>query len=211
MLDTLLVQYNPDGSIIYDNNIILSAGSSGRLPFSYVELDLDFCTNMFGASPCTATGSGDAKCFNTFATCKDTANFSRATRTYRFCSTSGGKVPIGLDAIPCLVGINITPAVIDAGKGLGLRASCEITLRDFPHSDIRIDLYVDGRTYIPINQGSFFGKFKARNPYYNGRVMRVYSGYLEDDGSFDILNFEKRTYFLDGFDGIDANGIEDYR
>lgn len=207
MLDTLLVQYNPDGSIIYDNNIILSAGSSGRQPFSYVELDLDFCTNMFGASPCTATGSGDAKCFNTFATCKDTANFSRATRTYRFCSTSGGKVPVGLDAIPCLVGINITPAVIDAGKGLGLRASCEITLRDFPHSDIRIDLYVDGRTYIPINQGSFFGKFKARNPYYNGRVMRVYSGYLADDGSFDILNFEKRTYFLDGFDGIDANGI----
>lgn len=207
MLDTLLVQYNPDGSIIYDNNIILSAGSSGRQPFSYVELDMDFCANVFGTSPCTATGSGDAKCFNTFATCKDTANFNRATRTYRFCSTSGGKVPVGLDAIPCLTGINITPAVIDAGKGLGLRASCEITLRDFPHSDIRIDPYVDGRTYIPINQGSFFGKLKARNPYYNGRVMRVYSGYLEDDGSFDISNFEKRTYFLDGFDGIDANGI----
>lgn len=207
MLDTLLVQYNPDGSIIYDNNIILSAGSSGRQPFSYVELDLDFCANVFGSAPCTASGTGNAKCFNTFISCLDTANFSSTVKTYRFCSISGGKVPVGLDAIPCLVGINITPAVIDAGKGLGLRASCEITLRDFPHSDIRIDPYVDGRTYIPINQGSFFGKFKARNPYYNGRVMRVYSGYLADDGSFDILNFEKRTYFLDGFDGIDANGI----
>ncbi len=207
MLDTLLVQYNPDGSIIYDNNIILSAGSAGRQPFSYVELDMDFCANVFGTAPCTATGSGDAKCFNTFISCLDTPNFNNTVKTYRFCSTSGGKVPVGLDAIPCLVGINITPAVIDAGKGLGLRAQCEITLRDFPHSDIRIDPYVDGRTYIPINQGSFFGKFKARNPYYNGRVMRVYSGYLEDDGSFDISNFEKRTYFLDGFDGIDANGI----
>ncbi len=50
MLDTLLVQYNPDGSIIYDNNIILSAGSAGRQPFSYVELDMDFCTNVFGTS-----------------------------------------------------------------------------------------------------------------------------------------------------------------
>jgi len=207
MLDTLLVQYNPDGSIIYDNNIILSAGSSGRQPFSYVELDMDFCANVFGTAPCTATGSGDAKCFNTFISCLDTTNFNNTVKTYRFCATSSGKVPVGLDAIPCLVGINITPAVIDAGKGLGLRASCEITLRDFPHSDIRIDPYVDGRTYIPINQGSFFGKFKARNPYYNGRVMRVYSGYLADDGSFDISNFEKRTYFLDGFDGIDANGI----
>jgi len=207
MLDTLLVQYNPDGSIIYDNNLLLSAGSAGRQPFSYVELDMDFCANVFGTAPCTATGSGDAKCFNTFISCLDTPNFNNTVKTYRFCATSSGKVPVGLDAIPCLVGINITPAVIDAGKGLGLRASCEITLRDFPHSDIRIDPYVDGRTYIPINQGSFFGKFKARNPYYNGRVMRVYSGYLEDDGSFDILNFEKRTYFLDGFDGIDANGI----
>ena len=207
MLDTLLVQYNPDGSIIYDNNVLLSAGSSGRQPFSYVELDLDFCANVFGSAPCTASGTGNAKCFNTFISCLDTANFSSTVKTYRFCSISGGKVPVGLDAIPCLVGINITPAVIDAGKGLGLRASCEITLRDFPHSDIRIDPYVDGRTYIPINQGSFFGKFKARNPYYNGRVMRVYSGYLADDGSFDILNFEKRTYFLDGFDGIDASGI----
>jgi len=181
--------------------------TANRQPFSYVELDLDFCANTFGAAPCTATGTGDAKCFNTFISCLDTPNFSSTVKTYRFCSTSGGKVPVGLDAIPCLVGINITPAVIDAGKGLGLRAQCEITLRDFPHSDIRIDPYVDGRTYIPINQGSFFGKFKARNPYYNGRVMRVYSGYLEDDGSFDISNFEKRTYFLDGFDGIDANGI----
>jgi len=181
--------------------------TANRQPFSYVELDLDFCANTFGSAPCTATGTGDAKCFNTFISCKDTPNFSSTVKTYRFCSTSGGKVPVGLDAIPCLVGINITPAVIDAGKGLGLRAQCEITLRDFPHSDIRIDPYVDGRTYIPINQGSFFGKFKARNPYYNGRVMRVYSGYLEDDGSFDISNFEKRTYFLDGFDGIDANGI----
>ena len=207
MLDTLLVQYNPDGSIIYDNNVLLSAGSAGRQPFSYVELDMDFCANVFGTAPCTATGSGDAKCFNTFISCLDTPNFNNTVKTYRFCATSSGKVPVGLDAIPCLVGINITPAVIDAGEGLGLRAQCEITLRDFPHSDIRIDPYVDGRTYIPINQGSFFGKFKARNPYYNGRVMRVYSGYLEDDGSFDISNFEKRTYFLDGFDGIDANGI----
>ena len=181
--------------------------TANRQPFSYVELDMDFCANVFGSSPCTATGTGDAKCFNTFISCQDQTNFSNTVKTYRFCSTSGGKVPVGLDAIPCLVGINITPAVIDAGKGLGLRASCEITLRDFPHSDIRIDPYVDGRTYIPINQGSFFGKFKARNPYYNGRVMRVYSGYLSSDGSFNIANFEKRTYFLDGFDGIDANGI----
>ena len=44
--------------------------------------------------------------------------------------------------IPCLRSISITPAEITAGKGLGLRAACAITMQDFPHSDIRIDPYV---------------------------------------------------------------------
>ena len=38
------------------------------------------------------------------------------TKTYRFCSPNGGKVPRGLDAIPCLRSISITPAEITAGK-----------------------------------------------------------------------------------------------
>ena len=95
--------------------------------------------------------------------------------------------------IPCLRSISITPAEITAGKGLGLRAACSITMQDFPHSDIRIDPYVSERTYIPINRGTYFGKLKARNPFYNGRIMRVYSGYLEQDSSFDAANFEVRT------------------
>ena len=38
------------------------------------------------------------------------------------------------------------------------------------------DPYVSERTYIPITRGTYFGKLKARNPFYNGRIMRVYSG-----------------------------------
>ena len=37
--------------------------------------------------------------------------------------------------------------------------------------------------------------------------MRVYSGYLEQDGSFDAANFEVRTYVIEQWDGIDTNGI----
>jgi hypothetical protein len=179
----------------------------GRQPFSYVELDLDFCANTFGVAPCTATGSGDAKCYNTYASCQDTANFNKITKTYRFCSPNGAKVPTGLDAIPCLRGITITPAEITAGQGLGLRAACSVSFQDFPHSDIRIDPYVTERTYKPIERGTFFGKLKARNPYYNGRIMRVYNGYLNDDGSFDIDNFERRTFVIEQWNGIDPNGI----
>ena len=54
---------------------------------------------------------------------------------------------------------------------------------------------------------TYFGKLKARNPFYNGRIMRVYSGYLEQDGSFNAANFEVRTYVIEQWDGIDTNGI----
>ena len=97
-------------------------------------------------------------------------------------------MPRGLDAIPCLrFYFNYPPAEITAGKGLGLRAVCAITMQDFPHSDIRIDPYVSERTYIPINRGTYFGKLKARNPFYNGRIMRVYSGYLDKTDHLMLL------------------------
>ena len=207
MLATLLVQYNPDGSLVFTDPYAEVQIKLGRQPFSYVELDLDFCANTFGVAPCTAIGSGDAKCYNTYASCQDTANFNRITKTYRFCSPNGAKVPQGLDAIPCLKSISITPAEITAGKGLGLRAACSVSFQDFPHSDIRIDPYVTERTYKPIERGTFFGKLKARNPFYNGRIMRVYNGYLNDDGSFDIDNFERRTFVIEQWNGIDPNGI----
>ncbi len=207
MLAWLLVQYNPDGTLVDAIPYLANQSSMGRQPFSYVEIDLDYCANAAGIAPCAAIETGDDKCYNTFASCNDTPNFNRATKTYRFCSANGARVPRGLDAIPCLRGLSITPAEIDAGKGLGLRAACSISLQDFPHSDIRVDPYVDERTYIPVNRGTYFGKLKARNPYYNGRVMRVYNGYLNDDGSFTADKFERRTYFIDGWDSVDASGI----
>ena len=207
MLATLLVQYNPDGSLVFTDPYAEAQIKLGRQPFSYIELDLDFCANTFGVAPCTATGSGDEKCYNTYASCQDTANFNKITKTYRFCSPNGARVPYGLDAIPCLKSINITPAEITAGQGLGLRAACSVSFQDFPHSDIRIDPYVTERTYKPIERGTFFGKLKARNPYYNGRIMRVYNGYLNDDGSFDVDNFERRTFVIEQWNGIDPNGI----
>lgn len=208
MLATLLTQYNPDGSVVPSSQYAVSSGSFGRQPFVFVEIDLDFCANVYGSAPCTASVgvTGEQRCFNTFATCQDQPNFALTTKTYRFCSTNGGRVPAGLDAIPCLDSMSDTPAAIDIKTGLGLRAAVSVTLTDFPHSDIRIDPYVSERGYIPLAQGSFFGRLRARNPYYNGRVMRVYTGYLNDDGSYSADQFERRTYFIESWDGISANG-----
>lgn len=207
MLSDLLVQYNPDGSLVYVNPYVENLSSFGRQPFNYVELELDFCANVAGVAPCTAIETGDAKCFNTFASCNDTANFNKTTKIYRFCSPNGARVPVGLDAIPCLKSISMSPAQIDAKNGMGLRASCDIRLQDFPHDDIRIDPYVNDRTYIPISQGTYFGKLKARNPFYNARIMRVYTGFLNTDGSFSANKFERRTFVIEAWDGLDALGV----
>lgn len=51
----------------------------GREPIQLVEILQPLCENEFGVSPCTATGTADTKCYNTRATCQDTANFALGT------------------------------------------------------------------------------------------------------------------------------------
>lgn len=47
----------------------------GREPVQIVELIQPRCANVHGVAPCTATQTGDAKCFNTRATCNDPDNY----------------------------------------------------------------------------------------------------------------------------------------
>jgi DNA-binding beta-propeller fold protein YncE len=61
--------------------------SAGREPIQIVELDLDKCALTYGVAPCQAAlgATGDIKCFNTRATCQDTANYDNTdTLTLRF-------------------------------------------------------------------------------------------------------------------------------
>jgi len=245
-----------------------------------VEIDLDFCSLNFGISPCAATGAGDAKCHNTFASCQDTANYdggkggkvfgiridvdgtaftfkrfdggsfigdgmesgsfvtalgfknsannntfeidsltddtiglepssgvvdetltftgsldTKNAKTYRFC-TSRSPHPVGIDAIPSISSVSVSPSVIDVKGGLGVRSSASVTLVDHPSSDIDIDPYYDERTYDPLERGTFWTKLRARNPDYQFRDMRVLSGYLNDDGSYDAANFQTRHYVI---------------
>lgn len=41
-----------------------------------VEIDVPRCVNTHGVSPCQATETGDAKCYNTRSTCNDLANYN---------------------------------------------------------------------------------------------------------------------------------------
>ena len=166
--------------------------------FWVIELDLDTCNLVYGSSPCSASVgvTGDQKCFNTAKTCQDRANYDRGTKTYRYC-TKRSPMPEGLDAIPSLKGApTISAAQINPSGGLGVRGGISLNFVDGPSNDVHIDPYVNERAYIPYETGTYWGKLRARNPFYNNRAIRAFTGYLVD-GVYDPANFQPRSYVIE--------------
>ena len=178
-----------------------------RSPLVVVDLVLDSCANTYGVAPCTAAGAVGSECNNTFFTCQDTANFNKTTKTYRFCENVAD-IPAGVAIFPALGKMNLAPTKIEP-NGIGQRASVTVTFKDFPHHDRGIDQYAGTRDYNATEQGSFFGKLKARNPHYINRKLVIRTGFIDPD-NFDTTfdsDFQTRTYFIERIDGPDANGI----
>jgi hypothetical protein len=177
------------------------AAKFGRIPTTFVECDMDFCANVYGNAPCTASVgvTGAAKCYNTYATCQDKPNFVKTTKTYRFCDQNAD-LPVGISAIPLLKSVSFASQEITPGKGLGVRGSVSVRLIDAPFPDTEIDPYWRERTYDTNNQGTFWGKFKARNPFYENRVLRVRRGYLS--APFSWTNFIDSVYVIEQLQGI---------
>jgi len=177
------------------------AAKFGRIPTIFVECDMDFCANVYGNAPCTAAVgvTGAAKCYNTYATCQDKPHFVKTTKTYRFCDQNAD-LPVGISAIPLLKSVIFASQEITPGKGLGVRGSVSVRLIDAPFPDTEIDPYWRERTYDTNNQGTFWGKFKARNPFYENRILRVRRGYLS--ANFSWANFIDSIYVIEQLQGI---------
>ena len=178
---------------------LTESAKSGRIPVVFVELDMDICTRTYGSSPCTAAigTTGTAKCYNTFATCQDTANFNKGVKTYRFCESSAS-IPVGVQAIPLLKSVTFAPQVITPGKGLGVRGSVTVRFSDAPWTDVDVDPYFADRATPAA--GTFWGRFRARNPYYEGRAIRILSGYITSPFTWDT--FQTRAYIIDSLSAV---------
>lgn len=195
---------------------------ANREPIEIVEIDVDYCNNTYGTAPCTAVLGTDGvrKCFNTFATCQDTVNFIKGTKTLRF-TNNRANLPKGYKSYPCLEDggvsafsstVNIAGTSENSGA-MGKRATVSAKLFDFPDDDIDFDKYVAGRIsgtaqtdeggYSPLTRGSFFSKLKSRFPHYTGRPMRVITGYV-DDGVMTISS--TRNYIITDIAGPDNDG-----
>ena len=176
----------------------------GKIPATILEVDLDQCSLTYGVAPCTASAGVGSECFNTRGTCQDTANYAKdaTDKTHTF-KTEDNNSPL-IEGIPALNKISSAPTKIVLGKGLGYRAKVTITLTDFTHHDRGVDPYVSTRSYDPESQGTYFGKLKARNPFYTGRAIRVKSGYETDP--YDAANFITRQYVIESFSGPNESG-----
>lgn len=168
-----------------------------RIPVAFIELDVDFCALRSGVGACTATQTGDDKCYNTYASCNDAANFDKTVKTYRFCEQNS-QLPVGLSAIPLIKNITFASQQITPNKGLGIRGSVSVSFFDGAWPDTEIDPYFRERS-AP-STGTFWGKFLARNPYYENRILRVRRGYLTT--GFNIDDCLDSVYVIDQLNGI---------
>lgn len=183
---------------------------SGKRAVQIVELYIDRCSRSYGVAPCTAAigVTGTKKCFNTFATCQDRANYDKTSVVYRFATTrvDGIQQPGDAPTFPTLASVESAPTVLTPGKGLGIRASVTVKIVDHPWTDIFCDPYPTSRSYTADNQGTFWGRFVTRNKYYEWRRLDVLTGFLEDDGSYNANNFVRRTYLITKISGPDPSG-----
>lgn len=125
-------------------------------------------------------------------------------KSYRFCKADE-EIPPSIGAIPSLIDINLAPTQLSVDGGLGKRASVTVMVQDHPHHDRDTDPYVTSRSYTPMERGTYWGKLKARNPYYQGRLLKIYTGYIGE--AFDLAeNFESRLYVIERIDGPDSKG-----
>lgn len=153
-----------------------------------------------------ANPTGEKKCFNTLVTCQDRPNFTNDPVTLRFAVPTDF-LPKGLfisDNIPNIKTIQFDPAVISLGKDLGQRATLTATFNDHRHSDAGegYDKYVPDRDYNPYEQGTYWGKFAARQPFVRGRPLRWITGNTDQ---FET-EMEVRHFVIDSFSGPTNNG-----
>ena len=185
-----------------------------------VEIDIERCSLTYASAPCTAVlgTTGVRKCYNCFANCQDTDNFTTSTETLRFAMNNDG-LPRDERIYPALAApVTTNPSMINLGGvsdktgALGKRARVTVRLQDFQNSDLWFDRYqserVDGTAqtdeggYDPGKRGTFFAKLRRRFPYYVGRSLRV----LEGEVGQALSAMRTRNYVISEWKGPDAAG-----
>lgn len=196
----------------------VSLGSDGSVPTGSAPLVFmsgtlsSWHTNKGAGGGFTLTGglvsgdfaTGDIKCFNSIKTCQDRLRFDEGDVTLRFAKPTD-YLPAEIEAIPSISTVDFTPAIVSLGVDIGQRATLSVSFKDHPHSDTGegYDKYLSSRDYDPYLQGTYWGKFRARQPFLRGRSLRWITGIVGDD----LSDMETRHFIIDSFDGPTPDGV----
>lgn len=185
----------------------------GRRPVVIVALRQPRCSNTFGVSPCTATGT--PKCYQCYWTCLDRENYNTdASITWLFTRENDDVDwlyeetgdDIRTNAIPMLISASTTSSRLNVGSSrtgespLGRRATGKIVVANRVWDDHVGDPYLADRPERdPVG---FWALFAARNPFTPGFEVTIYEGYsgqaLED--------MQSRLLNLEDISGPDGSG-----
>lgn len=181
-----------------------------RQSLVYSELDVPRCALRYGQTTgegtCPAVKGVDSEqeCWNTRATCPVPLSFVDTTVTIRYGQSSAYR-PKDIDCMPSLLSAEISPGTIKPGESLGERSTLTVVFQDGPHPDTGLgqyDFYRSERDYDPVAQGSYWGKFRARQQYLRGLPHRIKLGYVGQE----FADFESRSFFLESFEGPTLTG-----
>jgi len=199
--EQMFIQLLSGGSDSYTGD-----GSSGLYVFGAQAVLGENIGRYYTTTSAAHSGTVGEECTNTRVSCEDVPNYTKHLKEYIF-SQPRSNLPPGLNIFPHIQSeIAKSSTSITSGKGLGKRAIARVKIADFPHHDRGIDKYAKHRPYAPNEQGTFWGKFIARNPYYEGRTCRIYYGYLGD--SFNWDDFETQEYDITDIYGPDKGTID---
>lgn len=186
----------------------------GREPVTIVQLEQPRCSLRFGEAPCTATGT--PKCYQTYWTCKDKANYTPdGYIRWRFMAGEAGIYPlyeedgpnkISTNPLYMVESVSTTSTRINLGASregespFGTRAGVRVQMRDQQFDDHVGDFYLADRVDLP--DRNFWTVWKARNPFYPGMILTVFEGYRGQA----LSAMQSRLYLVNRVIGPDGNG-----
>jgi hypothetical protein len=109
-------------------------------PIRLVYLYLDYCGNVFGTSPCLATGT---PCFNTWKTCKYLSAFDNIGKTYKYSEVDAALPFKGIR--PYVKSVKLLPTEIKTNLTVNARVS--VTMVDELDQDIDTDPYLAAKGF----------------------------------------------------------------
>ena len=177
---------------------------AGADVFGTVEIKAKKCSLTYGSSPCTASLNDAQACFktrNVLNDCQDIPNYDETNVSYFFCDEKNTEVIDGYR--PLLKSVSIAPSKLPARGGLANVSKVKFTFIDEPDTDTDLDDNILDRSYIARENGTFWGKFKARNSFIQGQEIVYSVTFYESNGNLSELN---QRYQIESISWPNKNG-----